>query len=207
MKCSYAALEQSGNVSCVDHRSFERQGINGGINLKTKWQKIADLKQSARVLIFLQENGISNMEQLAEKVTNTHQQIYDLAKNIKAKERRIFKLNEHLTQVDIYNRYVGIYKKYSLLDQKRRDTYKEKYADEICRYESAHTYIKAHLNGRTVIPGKAWKDERKALLEERFPLVEMYYDLKDDVKNIESLRRSADNLMRDISQERVRTKV
>jgi len=77
------------------------RGINGGITLKTNWQKIADLKQSSRLLIFLQNNGIRSMEQLADKVTETHQQVYDLGKNIKAKERRLSKLNEHLAQVEV----------------------------------------------------------------------------------------------------------
>jgi hypothetical protein len=179
--------------------------MNGGIKLKTNWQKVANLKQSAQVHIFLQDNGISNMEQLAEKVTETHQQIYDLGKTIKAKERRLSKLNEHLAQVDLLNRYVGFYKKYSQLDSKERDAYKQKYVGEIEQCESTHAYIKTHLNGRTVIPEKAWRDERKALLAERLPLVEKYYGLKDDVKIIESLRHSAEDLMRVIIPKRART--
>jgi hypothetical protein len=95
---------------------------------------------------------------------------------------------------------------YSQLDPKNRDSYEQKYSGEIEQYESAHAYIKAHLNGRTVIPEKAWKDERKALLVERLPLVDMYHNLKDDVKKIESLRRGADNLMRDIMPEQTRYK-
>jgi ATP-dependent exoDNAse (exonuclease V) alpha subunit len=182
------------------------RGMNSGIKLKTNWQKIADLKQSAHVLIFLQNNGIGNMEQFSDKVTNTHQRIYDLGKVIKAKERRLSKLNEHLAQVDIYNRYVGIYKKYSQLDSRKRDAYKQNHVREIEQYEAAHVYIKAHLNGRTVIPERAWRDERKSLLTERLPLVDEYYDLKDDVKNIETLRRGAENLMRDVTPERTRIK-
>ena len=150
----------------------------------------------------MQNNNINSLEQLADKVTKTHQRIYDLAGKIKAKERRISKLNEHLAQVDTYNKYIEIYKKYSKLDPKKRNAYKQNFAEEISEYESARAYIKAHLNGRTVMPEKAWRDERKALLEERLPLVEKYYDLKDDVKSIESLRRCAENMMREIMPER-----
>ena len=65
--------------------------------------------------------------------------------------------------------------------------------------KSTNSYLKAHLNGRTAIPEKAWRDERKSLLAERLPLIEEYYNLKDDVKNIETLRRNAENLMNDIT--------
>jgi len=177
-------------------------GMNGGINLKTKWQKIANLKKSAQVLVFLQNNGIQNMEQLADKITSTHQRIYDLAKIIKDKERRLSKLNEHLANVDLYNTHKAVYKKYTQLDPKQRDRYMQKHSDEIKQYQSAHAYLKAHLNGRTAIPEKAWRDERKLLLSERIPLVEEYYNLKDDVRNIEILRRSTVNLMNDITSDR-----
>ena len=37
------------------------RGMNSGIKLKTNWQKIANLKQSAQALISLQNNGIRNI--------------------------------------------------------------------------------------------------------------------------------------------------
>jgi len=177
------------------------KGLNNGQNLISNWQKISNLKQSAQVLMFLQNNDIKSMEQLADKIIETHKRIYELSNTIKAKERRISKLNDHLENVDIYNRFITIHKKYQSLDIKKRDAYKQKYTDELAQFDLAHAYIKTHLHGRTNIPKEAWSDERKTLLSERLPLVEEYYSLKEDVKSIETLRRRAEGMMTEILPE------
>ena len=63
-------------------------GIAGGKNFESRWQKIADLKTQAKVLIFLQENGIFDVEQLAGKVERMYERQYDVANKIKPVERR-----------------------------------------------------------------------------------------------------------------------
>jgi ATP-dependent exoDNAse (exonuclease V) alpha subunit len=182
-------------------------GILGGQRLKSQWRKIADLQAAARVLIFLQNNNISTVEQLADKVVSLHEEYYDVAKQIKDDERRISKLNEHLAQVDIYNKYRNIYQKSRQLDPKKRKAYTEKHADAIGQYESALAYFKDHLKGRSIIPEKDWRAEREMKLANRFMLFEEYYKLKKDIQNVEVLRRGAENMMREIAPERTTVRV
>ena len=170
---------------------------SGGEKLKSQWKKIADLKTQAKALIFLQENGIGNVVQLADKVTHMHERQYDVANRIKAIDRRKTTLTEHLSQVDIYKQHTAVYKKHKGLDPKKRGKYGEKHADEIKQYESASAYLKAHLNGYAKIPEKDWQAEFDQLTAERYALCEDYYKLKDDVKNVEVLRRGAESIMRD----------
>ena len=54
-------------------------GLNKGLNLNSQWKRISNLQAYAKVLIFLQQNNITDMEQLADIVTNIHQRRYDLA--------------------------------------------------------------------------------------------------------------------------------
>jgi hypothetical protein len=177
--------------------------INNAQNMKSQWQKIRDLQLAANVLIFIQRNGIGDPAQLADKITELHQRHYDLANNVKAKERRISKLNEHLAQVDIFNRHKAMYDKgKKITDPKKRKAYADKHADELAEYNSALAYLKQHLNGYGKIPEKEWRNEQKRLLAERYTLVDEYYKLNDDVKNVEALRRGAEKLMRDVTPER-----
>jgi hypothetical protein len=177
-------------------------GITGGRELKSQWKQIADLQAAARVLIFLQTNNIIGVEQLADKVIEIHERYYEVANEIKAVERRISKLNEHLAQVDIYNQHRKIYQKSRQLEPKKRKVYVEKHADAIEQYQSASTYLKNHLNERTVIPEKEWRAERAKLLTDRYAHMEKYYALKKDVQNVEVLRRGAETMMREIMPER-----
>jgi uncharacterized membrane protein YgaE (UPF0421/DUF939 family) len=135
------------------------------------------------------------MGQLADKVTSMHEQQYDLAETIKIKERRLATLDRHLEQAAIYHQTKVIYRKYSQLDPKKRHAFKEKHATSLGQCETAHKYLTDHLNGRTVIPEKAWKAEREKLLSERYAHMEQYYQLKDDVRSVEILRRSAERIM------------
>jgi len=48
--------------------------------------------------------------------------------------------------------------------------------------------------------------EREKLLSERYALTEQYYDLKDDVRNVEVLRRSAESLISGIEQDSEQTR-
>jgi hypothetical protein len=170
--------------------------INEEQNMKSQWKRIANLQRAAKVLIFLQVNHmLGGMEQLADKITEISQRQYDLANSVKEKEHRITKLNEHLANLEIYNQHKAVYRKYKELDPKKRGAYKEKHAEEISKYESASAYLKNHLNGHGKIPEKDWRAEREKLLAERYAQVDKYYKLKDDVLNVETLRRGAMNLM------------
>jgi hypothetical protein len=62
------------------------------------------------------------------------------------------------------------------------------------------------MNGRTKIPIKEWKAEHEKLTAERFNLCESYYRLKDEVHNVEILRKGAEEIMREETQREQRTR-
>jgi ATP-dependent exoDNAse (exonuclease V) alpha subunit len=181
-------------------------GIGKGQQLKTRWKQIADLKAYAGALIFVQKYGVYDMEAFADRIIRIHQERYDLAAEIQKKERRISKLSEHLANVDAHKKHQAVYKKYRALDPKKREAYKAKHAEEIAEYEAAVKYLKANLNGRDRIPEKEWRSERESLLASRYADVDRYYNLREDIKNAENIRRGAENHMREITPERRQTR-
>ena len=178
------------------------RNINNGQQLKSRAQKIRNLQAYINVTEFLRENNLNSIESLADKVTLMHQEQYDLAGAIKKQDRRLKTLDEHLRQVAIYNQTKELYKKYTQLATKHRQSFKDKHNIALQQHESAHKYLTEHLNGRTTIPEKAWKAEREKLLAERYSLAEQYYDLKADAKNVEVLRRGAEKIIIEIKPER-----
>jgi hypothetical protein len=183
------------------------RGTADGHNLKSRWDKITDLKTQAKVLMFLQENNISDVGQLADKVEHMHKRQYDVSKKIKEIDRRKAKLSEHLAQTEIFKKYKTVYKKYVGLEAKKRGVFMDEHVKEIKLYESASQYLKDHLNGRTTIPEKKWLAEQENLTAESYALYEEYYKLKGDVKSVETLRRGAEDLMSESVSERTRAKV
>ena len=53
------------------------------------------------------------------------------------------------------------------------------------------------MNGKTSIPLKAWKAERDKLNGEKKELTRRYYALKDEVKEVEQIRRNVYSILRE----------
>ena len=51
------------------------------------------------------------------------------------------------------------------------------------------------MNGKTSIPLKAWKAERDKLNGEKKELTRQYYALKDEVKEVEQIRRNVYSIL------------
>lgn len=179
--------------------------VADGKNLNSRWKKIADLKTQANVLIFLQSNNISDMEQLVDKVTKMNEEFYEVSNKIKAADRRLGTLVQHIAQYDNYKTQKAVYDKYKQLDPKKRDAFYEKHSDEIQLYKNAKQYLNEVMNGKTSIPINTWKTDHKRLITERFSLCEDFYRLKDEVRSVEVLRKRAENLMNENRQERQHT--
>ena len=175
-------------------------------NLNSRWQKIADLKTQASVFMFLQNNGITDMEQLVGKVTKINKDFLEVSDNIKKVDRRLETLIQHLTQYENYKTHKSVYDKYRQLDPKKQEIFYEKHSEEIELFKTAQEYLTAVMNGKTTIPQKSWQAEQKKLIAHRFSLCEKFYGLKDEIRNVELLRKGTENIMRDESHERQQTR-
>jgi ribosomal protein S6 len=163
----------------------------------------------------MQNNSITDMAQLADKVKKINNEFYDVAKSIKTTDRRMETLTEHLAQYEIRKQNKAVYERYNAIQPAladkilRRDPkadFYEKHGKEIQQFENARDYFDGAMNGRTKIPIKDWKAEYEKLTAERFTLCESYYRLKDDVRNVEILRKGAEEIMREEQQQKQHTR-
>jgi len=175
-------------------------------NLNTNWQRIKNLQSSAKVLIFLSNNGISDFSQLMDKVTQLHSDFQDMSANIKKMERRINTLSTHLAQWEVYQKHNAVYKEYKSLPSKKQDGFYDKHEGEIQLYRDSKAYFDKVMNGRKELPIQEWQTEKKTLLSERFVLVEQYYKIKEDVRSVELLQRGAEKLIKEAASEIAPTK-
>jgi ATP-dependent exoDNAse (exonuclease V) alpha subunit len=82
---------------------------------QSQYRKIADLKLAAKTLVFIQENNISDLPALADKVSEMHGAYTALNTNIKKANKRIDTLKEHLRQSENHRQYRKITAEYSTL--------------------------------------------------------------------------------------------
>jgi len=169
--------------------------ILGGSGNKTRWQKTADLKTAAKVLAFLQANGITTMPELRQKVMDMHGQRSAISDKISKIERRLKTLDEHIRQSETYLKHKALYKQYQQLKPNKREAFDNIHSSEIILYEAAEKYLKAHMNGKTTLPIKAWKDEASKLTAEKNVLYKDFYKLRDEVHDVEIIRYNAERVM------------
>lgn len=83
--------------------------------LTSRSGKVKNLQAQAALFNLLSENGITTMQQLHDKIAAMNSDYYDLRGKIVTAERRIAKLEEHLTMWNQYERCKAVHRQYANL--------------------------------------------------------------------------------------------
>ena len=180
------------------------------------YQSINNIKASAKMLNFITENYITDMSGLQNKVTAMNGKLSDVRGKLKPVERRLKTLDEHIEQGGNYKKYKSVYEKYNSIQPSitdklfkrdpKTDFYEENRAG-IILFETADRYLKEHLNGKTKTPPlKKWKAEREELTAKKELYYREYYSLKNEVKEVEQIKRSITDIVQQQEQENRRTR-
>ena len=139
--------------------------------------------------MFLQNNGITDMERLTEKVSKIHEDLKSTSDKITKTDRRIDALDLHLAHVENHIKHKAVYKKYQSLAPKnnmaspsslnpftknkvakeqetatkKQEAYHDKHAKQIQLYDNAKAHFDTVMNGRKDLPVAKWQAEQKAL--------------------------------------------
>ena len=161
---------------------------------------VNSLKAAAKMLNFLQENQIVDMDGLTEKMAGMFGEQREIAEKLKPIDRRLKTLEGHISNAERYLQYRDIYRKYKQQKPKKQEAFYEAYRMELTHYEAAGRYLDGVMNGRTGIPLKAWKAEQEKLTAERKELSRRYLALKDEVKEAEQIRKCVYSILREESR-------
>jgi hypothetical protein len=174
------------------------------------YQDVANVKAFANMLLFLERNKIADMADLEQKVSAMYRKQFDIRDELKPVERRLKVLMEHIKQGENFKKHKSVYEQYQLIEpgfadklfkrEPKKDFY-ETHRAEITLYEVADHYLKEHLNGKVSKPPmKKWQAEYAELSEKRDTIYRGYYSLKDEVKEVERVRRTVDEILREQPQ-------
>jgi len=185
---------------------------------KSRYQSIIDLKTAAKSLAFLQTYGITDIVGLQKKVGEITSQRGRVGSKINEIERRLDVLDEHIKQSENYKiyrkyraQYDKLYKEYETLKkargfgaerkaQKALDTaneYHEAHRIQLTMYGNAEHHLKQNRNSENKIPLPDWIDERDRLNAEKKSLYRDYHSLKEQVREVEIIKRCVDSINRE----------
>ena len=198
---------------------------------QSRYTTIHNLKAAANMLNFLTANGIKDMAGLEEKVMDMYGEQRSISEKLKPIDRRLKTLDEHLRHSGNYKAYHGhkaqyekLYAQYRQIKkaggfgaerkaQKALDaanSYYHAHDTEIVLFEAAERYLKDVMQERfdpkKLPPIRKWESERDKLKAERQQLSHRYSTLKDEVKEVEQIRRNVQNVLREESHREQHTR-
>ena len=178
-------------------RLYEAQAQVDTNKARSRSGKIKALQENAKLLAFLQTNGINSMQELYEKVSAMNSDYYDLCGKIVSAERRIAVLNERLEMAAQYDKYKPIRKKLDGLKPRKREQYQQEHRAELASFDTAAQFLKdLKASGEAITP-KAWRAEAAKLTVQKDMDYQKMRAMRDEIKAVESLRKAADRLARE----------
>jgi len=178
-------------------RLYEAQAQVNTNKARSRSGKIKALQENAKLLAFLQSNGITSMQELYEKVSAMNSDYYDLRGKIVSAKRRIAVLNERLEMAAQYDKYKPIRKKLDSLKSRKREQYQQEHRAELAAFDSAAQFLKdLKASGEAITP-KAWRAEAAKLTAQKDMDYQKMQAMRDEIKAVESLRKAAERLARE----------
>lgn len=157
-----------------------------------RWAKLYNLKEMAKTLLYLQENGLENYETLAQASDAAGARFDALTERTKANDRRMKEITELQKHIGAYGKTREIYAQYRKLPPKKAARFYEEHTGDILSCQAA----KRHFDslGMKKLPSiQSLKQEYAALLAEN---KKTYSELKQARAKMIELMTAKNNVER-----------
>ena len=112
-------------------------------------------------------------------------------------ERRLAILDERLEMWGQYEKYKPIRQKLDKVKPGRREQYQQEHRAELAAFDTAADFLKQMKESGEKITPKAWRAEAARLTAQKDFDYQKMRDMREDIKAVENLRKTADRLARE----------
>ena len=106
-----------------------------------RWAKIFNLKEMAKTVMYLQENGLTDLGELEKACDAAAQKFNDLGNQMKAAEQRMKDISELQRNIGTYSKTHEIYAQYRKLTGRKQAKFYEQHTSEITACQAAKRYF------------------------------------------------------------------
>lgn len=178
-------------------RLYEAQAEVNRNKARSRSGKVKALQENAKLLAFLQGNGITSMQQLYEKVSAMNKDYYDLRGQIVKAERRLAVLDERLEMCAQYDRCKAVRQQLDKVKPRKREQYQQEHSAELASFDAAASFLKSLKESGEKITPKAWRAEAAKLTMQKDADYQKMRAMRDEIKAVENLRKAAERLARE----------
>lgn len=172
------------------------QQAQNAIRAATRYGKVKALKESAALFGFLQENGISSMQELHAKVTAMQTEYYGLRGEIAATARQIDGLKKWLSMWKQYTDNKPVRQQLASLKPRAQEKFQDMHSVELALYDTSVRYLnKLKTSGEKITP-KHWQTEAERLIAHNDTLYQQMKAMRTNIQAVEKIRKTADEFAR-----------
>ena len=157
-----------------------------------RWAKIFNLKEAAKTLNFLIDNGLTDYDDLAVRAAQAGDNFNASSKRIKQLEARLAEIAQLKTHIIRYSKTREVYAAYKKSRHKKE--FLAEHADEIAQHEAAKKAFDA-LNGKPIPKVAQLSEEYAKLLAEKQAEYERYRAYRQDMLTYETAKQNVDRIL------------
>ena len=158
-----------------------------------RWAKVFNLKQMAAALAYLQDNGLTDYEQLEQKATVVTERFHKLSDQIKSTEAALHTNMELKAATVQYAKTRPIFEKYKASKYSKK--FLAEHEADIELYRAACADFKAILGGAKLPKMDTLKEEGRKLSEQKKKLYAEYRKTKADMQEVTTIKANIDYLL------------
>ena len=158
-----------------------------------RWAKVFNLKQMAAALAYLQDNGLTDYEQLEQKATAATECFHKLSDQIKSTEAALHTNMELKAATVQYAKTRPVFEKYKASKYSKK--FLAEHEADIELYRAACADFKAILGGAKFPKMDTLKEEGRKLSEQKKKLYAEYRKTKADMQEVTTIKANIDYLL------------
>lgn len=158
-----------------------------------RWAKIFNLKQMAAALAYLQDNGLMEYDQLAEKAEAATEHFHALADKIKTTEAALTVNSELRTATIKYAKTRPVFEAYKAANYSKK--FLAEHEADIGIYRAVRADFQRLLNGAKLPRMEALVEQGRKLAAEKKNLYAEYREAKKDMQEVTTAKANIDYLL------------
>lgn len=157
-----------------------------------RWATVHNLKEAAKTLLFLNDNGISDYDELAARAGDAGARFDSLSAGIKKLEGRMGDVAQMKTHIINYSKTRDVYAAFRKSRHKKE--FRAEHADELQKHEAAKAAFDA-LGGKPIPKVAQLTEEYAALLAEKKERYEEYKTARKEMIDLQTAKQNVDRIL------------
>lgn len=159
-----------------------------------RWAKIFNLKEMAKTVMYLQENGLTDLGELEKACDAASQKFSDLGNQIKATEQRMKDISELQRHIGTYSKTREVYVQFRKLTGRKQTKFYEQHSREIEDCKEAKRYFDS-LGLKKLPSMQSLKQEYATLQGKKGKLYSAYRQAKAEMMELLTAKNNVERIL------------